>query len=530
MCRAVCATLLAVTALWLAGCGGGGTRILPPDDGDTQVHEQGSFLIHTAASAGFRTVTLASPDLSPFGFMGFYGASIKQLAYRPMAGYLAYSQTGGDGHFQIYRARVDGSASTMLTNLGYSAYAPRWSPDGAKLLFLLDSVAGGRVQIMNSDGTDGYLVRNAVTSGEMWACWKPDGTRIAFVGEKAGQRDIYTCDLLGGNVVQLTNNTALESCLDWSPDGGKIAYVRSGGVNEIHAMDSNGGNDVTIVADGSDNTTPRFSPNGAKLAFMSDRDGDAEVFVCNRDGSNQVKLTDNSVYDGYPCWSPDGSQIMWTQETGNLRAMNPDGTGQRLVKSGLGAQVDVWAPTSARGRVVIGPAGTDYGGKNPPLGTQRPLAIVSFSDQGLMTAVTANIPSGQDTATIQAVSSLGDSVVGAKILAGAISNILADCGPGLPKDDLPLPTVSGVYPGAVLLLFSTRNGQLSSVIALNEQVWTVARPAEGLSVTPSGQTLLLRGPVLSAHTYSGRNRRDLTGGPSGEVVLDASTGRVLSVR
>ena len=47
-----------------------------------------------------------------------------------------------------------------------------------------------------------------------------------------------------------------------------------------------------------------------KIAFMSDRDGDLEVFVMNADGTGVSQLTDNDVNDGWPVWSPDGRRVV----------------------------------------------------------------------------------------------------------------------------------------------------------------------------------------------------------------------------
>jgi len=38
------------------------------------------------------------------------------------------------------------------------------------------------------------------------------------------------------------------------------------------------------------------------VAFVSDRDGDEEIYVMNADGSRQTQLTNNSASEGFPTW------------------------------------------------------------------------------------------------------------------------------------------------------------------------------------------------------------------------------------
>jgi Tol biopolymer transport system component len=76
--------------------------------------------------------------------------------------------------------------------------------------------------------------------------------------------------------------------------------------------------------------TPALKANG-KIAFVSNRDGNNEIYVMDADGSNQTRLTNNSADDSSPAWSPDGARIVFvSNRDGNflIYTMNANGSSQ----------------------------------------------------------------------------------------------------------------------------------------------------------------------------------------------------------
>jgi Tol biopolymer transport system component len=69
-----------------------------------------------------------------------------------------------------------------------------------------------------------------------------------------------------------------------------------------------------------------------KIAFTSDRDGNREIYTMNVDGTRQVRLTNNSLVDDFPVWSPNGRLIAYLSEAASgifaIKIMNADGTNQ----------------------------------------------------------------------------------------------------------------------------------------------------------------------------------------------------------
>jgi TolB protein len=59
---------------------------------------------------------------------------------------------------------------------------------------------------------------------------------------------------------------------------------------------------------------PRVSPDGKRIAFVSTRDGNYEVYVMNIDGSGVQRITRSEERDDYPAWHPNGKQLVTVSE------------------------------------------------------------------------------------------------------------------------------------------------------------------------------------------------------------------------
>jgi Tol biopolymer transport system component len=89
-----------------------------------------------------------------------------------------------------------------------------------------------------------------------------------------------------------------------------------------------------------------FSPDGSRILFVSDRDGDPDIYVMDADGGNLRQLTDAPGYDGGPFFSPDGAWIAYRtdrleKDALQIHVMRADGSGDTAVTAGKGVH---WAP------------------------------------------------------------------------------------------------------------------------------------------------------------------------------------------
>ena len=91
---------------------------------------------------------------------------------------------------------------------------------------------------------------------------------------------------------------------------GTIAFVTNrDGNDEIYVMNGDGSEQLNISNNEAADSEPWWSPDSSRLAFSSSRTGPANLFVMNADGSDVQQLTENPAMEGGARWSPDGSRI-----------------------------------------------------------------------------------------------------------------------------------------------------------------------------------------------------------------------------
>jgi len=169
---------------------------------------------------------------------------------------------------------------------------------------------------------------------------------------------VYRARADGTEVVDLTPASDGEDGR-WSPDGTRIAFTsyRDGNA-DIYLMNYDGSGVVQLTHDAADDTEPAWSPDGRSIAFVSTRIGGSNVYVMNADGTGVVSLTGTA--GGFePSWSPDGTRIAFSRV---VRLCNFDvcladifvipaagGTGTDVTRSAEGQAYDpAWSPDGSR--------------------------------------------------------------------------------------------------------------------------------------------------------------------------------------
>jgi Tol biopolymer transport system component len=186
-------------------CGFGGDQpgvfIIRASDGGQPVR------LTTNPNAANDTPTDVSPDGTQFVFLRFRrGAS---PGPRPFI----------TEQVALFVENIDGTGLRQITPYGlaqaHEQAAAQWSPDGQEII---SETTHGRLFVVRLDGTGLTQIKLGTSTDKYFAFepdWSPDGTRIVFCMFINGQDDIYTADINGNDLVQVTDTPDFENGPDW---------------------------------------------------------------------------------------------------------------------------------------------------------------------------------------------------------------------------------------------------------------------------------------------------------------------------
>jgi len=229
---------------------------------------------------------------------------------------------------------------TIITKVvdGY----PVLSPIGDKIVFTSNRSGEYQIYTCDSQGNDISQLTSKGSNGS--PVWSPDGSLIVFASNRDNDSEIYIMNADGNRQIRLTEQPGDDSHPKFSPDGKSIIFNSARTTPdltvpwtsqylEIFTMDIHGEEIKQITSLKSICTYPSFSPDGTKVAFrqLISEPGlnwsldpirfNSEIFTMDLEGANLTNISNNEAYDGWPLWLPDGKSIVFTSNRGGNKNM-----------------------------------------------------------------------------------------------------------------------------------------------------------------------------------------------------------------
>jgi TolB protein len=298
--------------------------------------------------AVFANVDLAA-DLAPVAKTTLYStlervtvaSTVRQVVYVAPEHFEAPNWTHDGSSFlfnrngRIYRLPVAGEEPALI-DTGFAIRCNNdhgISPDQTALA-ISDQSQGDNQSIVYIVPIGGGAPRRITQkSPSYWHGWSPDGTTLAFVGQRNDEFDIYTLPVTGGEETRLTTAKGLDDGPEYSPDG-KYIYFNSErtGHMQIWRMRADGSGQEQILDDGWNDWFPHISPDGKWIVFLS-YEPDVKGHPENKDVMlRMMPLIDEKAVEGrlksvkvvisvvaklfggqgtinVPSWSPDSKEV-----------------------------------------------------------------------------------------------------------------------------------------------------------------------------------------------------------------------------
>ena len=217
------------------------------------------------------------------------------------------------------------------------------------------TAAPGRLAIMDQDGENQRFLTDG-SSAALTPRFHPNAQQIAFMSYARNQPRVYLFNLETGRQEVLGDFAGMTLAPRFKP-----------GWPQRHPVIHLGGNDANIyVVDlghparaathlraAALDVSPCYSPDGSQIVFNSDRGGDQQIYVMDAGGGGTVRISFGRGRYATPVWSPRGDLIAFTRISSGqfaIGVMRPDGGGERILSEGWGMEGPTFAPN---GRVLM---------------------------------------------------------------------------------------------------------------------------------------------------------------------------------
>ncbi len=267
---------------------------------------------------------------------------------------IVYVAESGPGLKRIKRLAImdqDGANQRFLTSGQALVLTPRFSPSTQTITYLSYGTNNKpRVYVYDLE-TGRQEVLGDFPGMTFAPRFSPDGAKVAMSLSQNGNSDIHIMNLGGRGSQKLTNSPGIDTAPSFSPDGSQIAFESDrGGTQQLYVMSASGGNQHRISFGEGRYASPVWSPRGDLIAFIKMHKGQFYLGVMKPDGTGERLITNSYHLEG-PTWAPNGRVIAYFKESsgGNgrsskLYSIDLTGHNEHQLKSNGDGSDPAWSP------------------------------------------------------------------------------------------------------------------------------------------------------------------------------------------
>jgi serine/threonine protein kinase len=248
----------------------------------------------------------------------------------------------------------DGTARPITLPEGTRLWAAAWLPDNRHIVLSKISRPNFTLTMVDTESAAQRLIHR--DSGLITAvAVSTDGQRIAYTSGLP-EWDLEEFAMDGTRRRAVASSSNMDRFASWAPKGDRFVFFvggpgRPGSIWTAEAARGEAQQLITLAA-GSLATSYQFSPDGGRIAYL-DMNG---INTISSAGGRPVQVLASTELGSRLCWSPDGEWIWFTEEGATLRKVPSQGGAPTTVASAVGAVLDC----SPDGRWISGAGRTGY--------------------------------------------------------------------------------------------------------------------------------------------------------------------------
>ncbi len=267
----------------------------------------------------------------------------------------------------IFIMDTDGDNVQQVSFLELDSYAPKFSPDGTKIIFSATNRISDYLYMIDLKDTATFRFPTFIDGG-LDPQFSADGSMLMYRSEKDLNNAIYIMDMESGESFAISDGS-LATHAEFSHDGTRVIYSSSAEENfdlvllnlldttdkaqktivatkdaEIYGTFSNDGmkiafasfdinykgtlkmcddkgKNVKVISSSGSSYNPKFSPDGKYLAYLSDKSGSLDIFICKSDGSGNRQLTSEKGNTVEFNWSSDSKYIVFDSQSDGISSV-----------------------------------------------------------------------------------------------------------------------------------------------------------------------------------------------------------------
>ncbi len=272
---------------------------------------------------GTKSTRLTGPDQKDDVFGSYLGGT-DEIVFARGAGDWTRKNYSGSSTYDLWSYNRQSKIYTQLTDTPFNEMWPQPSPDGAKVYFASDRDGTSNLWLREMRTQQESQLTHLVHDGVRWPRISSDGDDIVY--EVAGE--LYVLSTSGGQPVKLnitfdgdykhemlTDREMGNGLSEYAvaPNGRYFATVVLGDIcilknPDSYPPDAKPDQDLSrthqVVQSTGREMQPSWSPDSMRLAYISDREGQFDVYVYDMTTQQEQRLTSTEQDEWYPSWSP----------------------------------------------------------------------------------------------------------------------------------------------------------------------------------------------------------------------------------